>query len=127
MRLETGFQICHTKPNCMDKILNEIKEFTAKFSGVNLNKIQEDSGIESDLGIYGDDGVDYIIAFGKKFNVDISAFTPRYYFSAEGVDFLGPVIDLFRKGEDEPKRDLKIRHLVKAVIEGRLDEEVINS
>jgi hypothetical protein len=43
------------------------------------------------------------------------------YFKPEGLDILG----FFSKGI--PRKNLTVGHLEKAVIAGRLDEEVINS
>ena len=111
----------------MDKqIFEKIKDFTVKQSGVSANKVVENAEIENDLGISGDDATDFLLAFSKEFKVDISDFMAAEYFSPEGDPIL-PAIRLFT-GKKSPKRkELRIKHLGKAVSVGRLDEEAINS
>jgi alcohol dehydrogenase YqhD (iron-dependent ADH family) len=105
-----------------DEILNDIKAFTQDQAGVDPKDITENIFLEKDLGIYGDDAVDYIIAFGKTFNVDVSKFMAADYFNGEGID----LFSIFSKKKQE-KKELSIGHLIKAIKAGRLDEEVINS
>lgn len=84
-----------------------------------------------DLSIYGDDANDILIAFGKEFNVDVSNFMAADYFKGEGgVDFVTPIINLFKKNKIKPiqaTKTLTLGHLEKAIQAGRLDEDVINS
>jgi hypothetical protein len=53
------------------------------------------------------------------------------YFKAEGgVDFITPLINLFKKNKvklNKATKTLTLGHLEKAISVGRLDEEVINS
>ena len=74
--------------------------------------------IEDDLGVTGGDADDLIIAFSKKYNVNIDDFDFRKYFYDEpGIfNLQNRIIKPFTVG-----------HLEKAIIAGRLDEEVINS
>lgn len=110
-----------------DTIFNRIKQFTNKQAGIIEEKITENSSLENDLGIYGDDAVEFIIAFGKEFNVDVSKFMAAEYFSAEGDTILPGIIRLFT-GKKKPKqKDLTIKHLMKSITAGRLDEEVIKN
>lgn len=106
-------------------IFEQVKKFTAKETGINEDKIKESSSLENDLGIYADDAIDYIVTFGKKFNVDITKFMAADYFSAEGIDIIGPVVRVFTGKEEKERKELTIQHLIKAVVAGRLDEEVI--
>ena len=80
--------------------------------------ITRETLIEDGLGVTGDDAEDLIIAVGKKYNVDIRNFNFRKYFYDE------PGIFNFKNRKIEP---FTISHLEKAIIAGRLDEEVINS
>lgn len=109
------------------EIFKKIKEFTVKETGIKESKVTEDASLEKDLGISGDDAVDYIVAFSKKFNVDISNFMGADYISGEGIDIISPIIRLFTKKTEKIQKELTMRHLEKAVIAGRLDEEVISS
>ena len=113
--------------NMSSEIFEKLKEFTVEQAGLEEKEITENASLENDLGIYGDDAIEYLVAFGKKFNVDISKFMAADYVSAEGIDIIGPVVRLFTGKKEKTRKDLTIRHLEKAVLAGRLDEEVINS
>ncbi|QRY60488.1 DUF1493 family protein [Sphingobacterium siyangense] len=118
-----------------DEILNEIRTFvydggwgyTLPFPFLFKKKeINRDTKLVVDLKITGDDADDFFIAFAEKFNVDISGFKIGDYFGNE-EDFVASLIkDLFRNKE-KGRKSLNIGHLEKAVIVGRLDEDVINS
>lgn len=112
----------------MTEFFNRVKQFTSKQQGLDEKDITEDACLEKDLGIYGDDATEYLIAFGKEFNVDVSQFMAADYFSPEGLDFIDSFIKFFtgKKKNKQPKKELTIWHLEKAVIAGRLDEDVIN-
>lgn len=87
------------------------------------SEIDMNTGLEDDLGVYGDDAVELMIDYGKHFHVDVSNFMFADYFSGEGNDlFLG----LFRKNK-KARKMLTVGHLYKGIIAGRLDEDVINS
>lgn len=108
-----------------EKLFNEVKLFTVDFQGLLESDVKEKSSIQDDLGIWGDDAIEFIIAFGKKFNVDVSKFMAADYFSGEGEFILSSKTN--SKFKDPTRKDLTISHLVKAVEVGRLDEDVINS
>ncbi len=109
------------------EIFEKIKSFTIKQTGVKEAKITIEAKLEDDLGIYGDDAIDYISSFSKQFNVDISNFLAANYIGAEGDTFLLETIELFKGSKPSKKKDLSILNLIDAVIAGKLDEEVINS
>jgi acyl carrier protein len=109
------------------EVFEKVKMFTVKQSGVPARKVTGDSALENDLGISGDDAYDFIIAFGKEFDVDISKFKGADYFSPEGDSILPAIIRMFTGKKHPKQKELTIKHLEKAVIAGRLDEEVINS
>ena len=106
----------------LTEIFQGIREFTAEFQGLDESEIASQSRLEEDLQIWGDDAVEYLIAFGKHFHVDVSRFMAADYFSGEGIDLLA----LFRKSK-QIKKVLRIHDLEKAVAAGRLDEDVIDS
>jgi len=97
----------------------ELVQFTIEQSCVDDEPITRETRLYDDLGIYGDDAVDFLIAFGKKFNVNVSRFMAADYFKGEGIDILGL--------GHAPTKTLTVGHLEKGIIAGRLDEEVINS
>jgi acyl carrier protein len=110
-----------------NKIFERIKEFTVEQMGLNEKDITEDAGLEIDLGIYGDDAIEYLVAFSKEFNVDITNFMAADYFSGEGIDIISGITRLFTGKKEKQKKELTMRHLEKAVIAGKLDEEIINN
>ena len=81
-------------------------------------ELMRDMTLENDLGITGDESEDFLIEFGKEFSVDVSKFPIGDYFRDEG----DPLLLSTKK-----VKPLTVGHLEKAVIAGRLDEEVINS
>ncbi len=108
-----------------DKILEKLIQFIIKQRWNYDFQLTKETTLENDLGIYGDDAVEFIIAFGKEFNVDVSKFMAADYFRSEG-DFILPAIIRFITGRKKKVRKvLTIGHLEKAVIAGRLDEQVI--
>ena len=81
-----------------------------------------------DLGIYGDDAVEFLIKFSKEFNVNVSNFMAADYFKGDGVDFIMPIINLFSKRKAQSvKKTLTLGHLEKAIMAGKLNEAVISS
>ena len=70
--------------------------------------------LERDLKITGDDAVEFIIAFGRRFNVDVSNFKADDYFESEGIS-LSSIVDVFRKSKKEIKKELSLGDLEKAI------------
>lgn len=71
------------------------------------------------------DAVDFLIAYGKRFEVDISNFMAADYFNGEGLGLLSYIgAKLFgSKGERKP---FTVNYLYKGSIAGRLDDKIIN-
>ena len=65
-----------------------------------------------DLGIEGDDGMELIIEFGNRYNVDMNELDPTRYFPPEGFSLL----DLFRP---QSFVTLRVRDLVERLAGGR--------
>ena len=95
-----------------------LKQFIEDF-GVELNtEIKENTEIEYDLKITGDDAVEFILSFGQKFNVDVSKFQLADYFEAEGK--LLPFIFNIMYNPSS-KKNLNIKHLLEA-----MDSHILN-
>lgn len=118
-----------------DEIFNKLKKFvTDQGFGYTLpwpflfkkKKINRDTSLEDDLKITGDDSDEFLIAFGKEFNVDVSKFPIGDYFGDEGDTILPAITGVFTGKTKRQTKKLTIRDLENAVIAGRLDEEVIN-
>jgi acyl carrier protein len=110
-----------------NEIFESIKEFSVKQQGINESDVTQNASLQNDLGIYGDDAIDFLVAFSKKFNVDISKFMAADYFNPEGVDVVGTIVRLFTGKKKKEKKELTMRHLEKAVRAGKLDETIMNS
>jgi len=106
-------------------LLESLKKFTQNETGRDCVKMTEDTPLEEGLGIYGDDASDYILAFRKQFKVDVSKFMAGDYFIGEGVPISSIVRAIVGK-QNKQKKQLLVLHLINAIKEGRLDEEVIN-
>jgi len=117
--------------NIKRDISESLKKFIIKARWEYKFPLMTDTRLYEDLKIYGDDAVEFLIDFGKEFNVDVSNFMAADYFKGEsGVDFITPIINLFKKDKIKPTKATKtltLGHLEKAISVGRLDEEVINS
>lgn len=110
-----------------EETFRKVKKFTVKQAAVEEEEVTESASLEDDLGVSGDDAVEFLIAFGKEFNVDVSKFMAADYFSPEG-DFILPAIIRFFTGKRKRERKkLTVLQLAKAVEAGRLDEDVINA
>ena len=75
--------------------------------------------LEKDLKITGDDAIEFIIAFGENFEVDVSQFHADDYFNSEGIDLFGWIVDLFRK-ESRVKKILTLGDLENAIYTKKL-------
>ena len=101
-----------------ENIFVELVAFVNKQVGRHDITVTRDTLIEDDLGVTGGDANDLLIAFSKKYNIDITNFIFEKYFNDE------PGVFGFRNRAIHP---FTIGHLEKAIIAGRLDEEVISS
>jgi acyl carrier protein len=109
------------------EIFKRVKKFTSKNAAVTDNEITENTELENDLGVSGDDAYEFIVAFGKEFNVNISNFMAAEYFSPEGDPILPAFIRMLTGKKSPQRKILTIKHLAKAVEIGWLDEDVINN
>lgn len=105
----------------------ELKAFVIKESAVSDEDITFETMLSDDLGIYGDDAIEFIVAYGKAFNVDVSKFMAKNYFDGEGDVILPALVRLFRGTPEVNKKRLTVGHLEKGINAGRLDEDVINN
>ena len=77
--------------------------------------IQRSTRIEQDLQLTGCDAVEFIVTFGKEFDVDVSGFMANDYFEPEGICLIDI---LFKK---ERKKSLTIGDLEEAIILKKLN------
>ncbi|MCD6067058.1 MAG: hypothetical protein K0S33_1884 [Bacteroidetes bacterium] len=79
--------------------------------------LTKETRLYEDLGLYGDDAVEFFEEFGAEFNVVLANFNIAKYFKGEGWSLK----------EIEKGRSLTLYDLEKAIKAGRLDEDIINS
>ena len=69
----------------MKSSIEEIKEMFHE-SFLKDKKVDRNTRLQSDLGIYGEDAIEFLEKFADRFNVDISEFNVDRYFRQEGFD-----------------------------------------
>ncbi|MBK9732881.1 MAG: DUF1493 family protein [Chitinophagaceae bacterium] len=104
-----------------DEIFKKLKDFVEKQQSWEKYDfpLERTTKVELDLGITGEDAMEFIIAYGEQFNVDVSRFMAADYFDAEGHS-------LFSLGNQRNKKILTLGDLEKGISAGRLDEKIIN-
>lgn len=95
---------------------DKIEEFVKKERGKYRKPLTQKTTLEQDLKITGDDADEFIIAFGKEFNVNISKFDFGKYFNDEG----GMSVLFVLLGKRTKKPPLTLGGLEKAVEAGEL-------
>ncbi|MDE8556371.1 hypothetical protein [Pantoea vagans] len=120
----------------MEPSLADVIAFVRKFSGCRRENIDENTCLEKDLGITGDDGVELLEEAEKVFGVSFfaeedefrKAFSLQeneYLFHSEGIDFLG-IVYLCRRLRGIPApviRDLSVGQLHSVLVEARNKKE----
>ena len=96
-------------------------DFIREESGVGLSEnITAQTRLQDDLGVYGDDATDLLLAYAKTFHVDVSHFRAADYFDAEGLD----VLAWFRPVKPR-RKELTVGQLQRGIEAQRLDEAII--
>lgn len=75
-------------------VLDEIIELIDDKIGIGSIPVTFETTLEKDLGMSGDDALEFIAEVGLRFNVDVSAFQFSKYFYSEG-DVILPGIIIF--------------------------------
>lgn len=73
--------------------------------------------LEEDLGIYGDDAVEFLLAIGDAYKLDLSEFEITLYFTQEGGNFLDL---LFFRKEKKQRLSPTLGELKEAIRTGKL-------
>lgn len=111
----------------INKIFLELKAFVLEQSAADDVEIRRETSIANDLGVYGDDATEFIMAYSKRFNVDVSRFMAADYFRAEG----GISFSYFSEGifgrEGKRYKNLTVGDLEKGILARRLDQEVLEN
>lgn len=106
--------------------IDELEAFITETTGIYCAHFDENTELEKDLRIWGDDAYEFLQEFSKVFDVDISNFTFSDYFREEG-DFTLTIFLNFLTRQKVHRKALQIKHLLKAVETQVLDENVVSS
>lgn len=68
-----------------DDALDQVREFIAQHCSIPPQVIRGDSTLVAELGISGADGVELMLDFSRKFDVDISCMNVGEHFGDEGL------------------------------------------
>ncbi|MBL9139084.1 MAG: DUF1493 family protein [Verrucomicrobiales bacterium] len=79
----------------MSDLESRVIGFVAEFTGVRASRLSPASTLFGDLGVDGADGWELIEAFGKRFQVDLSAFHADRHFGPEGLPIYAPLLWLW--------------------------------
>ena len=71
---------------------NDMIKFLSTFCSVNQKKITMMTSLRDDLGVDGEDAEELMLAYSKKFNVDLSNFKFDRYFCSE---YPSSILDFF--------------------------------
>lgn len=100
--------------NCFADLVVFVREQVREYD----MPITRETLIEDGLGITGDEAEELIVNLANRYNIDIVNFDFAKYFYDE------PSVFNMQSGKVKP---FTIGHLEKAIIAGRLDEDIINS
>ena len=83
--------------------------------------LTRDTELRKDLKLWGDDAVEFIIAFSAEFDVDISSFDINKYFPPEGDAILPAIRRLLSMKKKQEYTVLTLGDLEQAIDKGKLD------
>lgn len=98
-----------------------VRQFVSQELRVKERKLREETTLQWDLGVVGDDGDDFFRAFSERFSVEVDFASLGEYFGSEGgipnpCDILRGLLRLPERSELRP---ITLRDLVRAVQCGR--------
>jgi hypothetical protein len=106
---------------CSNETFYQIKAFVIEQRWEYDFVLTRKTELRKDLKIWGDDATDFILAFGKAFNVDLSKMDLDKYFPPEGNAFLSNIIRLLILKKVPTYLSLTLGDLEEAVKTGRLE------
>lgn len=107
-----------------DKNFEKIIALIEKKIGKSSFVFKEDTKLEEDLGLTGDDAIEFLTDYSEIFNVNVSKFEFMKYFGDEGDTTVSIFNHLFGRKTKE-KKSLTIRDLELGINAGKLDDTII--
>ena len=102
----------------------DLYKLISKTSHVNIEKIQHTSRLEKDLGIDGDDAINFLTEYSNKFKVNIDNLECDKYFTSEYPVVLFYLSKIFPKLGSKTD-ELTVHDLIIGIENHRLDDAII--
>jgi acyl carrier protein len=100
-------------------------DFVCERRGVSREQVTADTSLLWDLGLDGDEAIEFLEEYSERFKVDVSHFEFAKFFDSEGEGcnpFLLPYgIYLWLTRRKQREKSLKVRHLIEARRRGYLE------
>ena len=109
----------------MEPDFNDLKLFILDNTVVSENELTLNTSVQYDLILYGDDAIEFLMKYSERYHVDLSNFMAADYFYGESEVFFSRLVEWLLK--KRRKKILTVRHLLKGIRVGKLDEKVITS
>lgn len=95
----------------------QLREFVACELRVAADRLLLETALQKNLGVDGEDGVEFMQSFAARFGVDISAFEPSRHFGPEAG--FNPVLWAWWRATRPPLEPITIERLQGAMRAGR--------
>jgi len=102
-----------------EQILNELIQMIEVKVG-KRKTITRNTTLEDEAGMTGDDAVEFLLDYSKRYNVDLTDFDIRIYFTAEGDSILSGIIHTIIGRKVLKQKDLTVGDLENGIIQKRL-------
>ena len=102
------------------KVSEDLKRFIINQRWEYPFELNRTSRLYEDLGIYGDDAVDFFIAFQKEFSVDLTEFHLDRFFKDDGISLL-----FWKRKKVDTRKSITLEALEKAIEKGYLRDDMI--
>ena len=98
-------------------------DFVCERRLVPREQVSADTSLSWDLGLDGDEAIEFLEEYSERFSVDVSQFEFSKHFGGEGCNpFLVPYgIYLALTSRKQREKSLKVRHLIEARRRGYLE------
>ena len=104
------------------ELLNEVIAFVAEYWGEPKSRLFAETSVNNDLGMDGDDGLEFMEAFSRRFAVDLGTFPYDNYFGPEAaanpISIIVAMIRWITTGKSTNLSPLTLRQLAVAVENG---------
>ena len=104
------------------ELLNEVIAFVAEYWGEPKSRLFAETSVNNDLGIDGDDGLEFMEAFSRRFAVDLETFPYDNYFGPEAaanpISIIVAMTRYITTGKSTNLSPLMLRQLAVAVENG---------